>query len=382
MWDIEPPEYDAPRPAEPVLHLALGAPPPRTKTQHRSLVSAYTDKPLVLHVQDGVPGYIDPDTRAFWPAFAAEPVKTDAAYVSQSTGVKPHSFAAWTPLGASFYDFDVYEWFVVLLGSPAQADVIQAVPHVARVDTLMPEGGQMCAESLTEPAAATVCYVWVTGTRTACVAHRLIYAHGLRAFPGMMQGDVTTPVVRAQCTTLHGLRQCSMEDDLARCADAVTSSRVVAHTGSFSGMYELPRADVSRAALTWGMFAALQMSQRLFMREAAAALEPLTTLFEPLASYAQAVLDVQAARARAAAPRVALAYSSEQKPSVAQCEHALELFYWATIHADPASALCEPSTALLNLELYLRFGLLVVRRRAYHFHNGNKKRRKRKVDEE
>ena len=43
------------------------------------------------------------------------------------------------------------------------------------------------------------------------------------------------------------------------------------------------------------------------------------------------------------------------------------------VSGKPASAVA--SKVIENV----RFGLLVVRRRAYHFHNGNKKRRKRKT---
>ena len=367
-WDIEPPEYDAP--------VTTASPPAaRAKTQHRSIVSAYTDKPLQLCFQNGMVGFVDADTRRFWSAFdsvAGDVVPTDVTD-KVNLDLPVHVYAEASPLGASFYAYDAHAWFVAMCASDAEAAIVRAAKGVTCVSSDAPEDARLCDEARAA-AAEQVLYVW------ACepdrVAHHLIFAHGLRVFPGMVHADVATPVQRAQCTTLHAPRAVTLEDDLARCADAVTSGRVLAHAGSLTGMYDPERVDVSRAALTWGMFAAVHMSERLFQDQCESS---AAALFEPLGSYARAILAVQAARARADAPNVSLQFTSEQKPSVAQCQHALVLFYWAAIHADPDTAVMSRADALLNLELYVRYGLLVVRRRAYHFHNGNKKRRKRKT---
>ena len=385
IWDIVPPEYDVSAESVPAVRVAAAtSAAPRTKTQHREVVGLYTDKPLVLAQLDGRTGFYDADTLAFWDAFSAGPAADVPAATQPPANpelVLPPGVVASIGFNtASFFDFEAHDWFVAVSVSQANTASVVSLPGVQRVNVTLPEQGRLCDEAaayvstLHTTTEVTCMYVFATEP-TAC-AQALLFAHGVRVFPGMALTDVSTPVVRAQCTTLHAVRQTTLEDDLARCADAVTSGRVTAHAGSLSGLYELPRIDVTRAALTWGMFASLHISPRLFMRDTAAA--PLT-VFEPLASYAQAVLDVQAARARATAPHVALKYSAEQKPSTAQCQHALVLFYWAAVHVHAPTAALPRHAALLNLELYVRFGLLVVRRRAYHFHNGNKKRRKRKL---
>jgi len=383
-WDIEPPEYETPVPDAVVVLKSTTEPAVArgVKPQRRAVDGAYSDKPLLLHVTSSHEiGYIDADTHEFWGAFASASSSTTPQVTAYDIPVMPANVcASHTVMNASFYDFEMHEWFVALCVDAAQEAIVRGWHAVTSVTNELPTASRLCdeAHAVMQSLPCTPLYVWTPNR--AATAHVLIFRHGMCVFPGMLITDVSTPVLRAQCTLLHALKQSSMEDDLARCADAVTSSRVVSHAGSLTGMYKLPHVNVTRAALTWGMFAALHMSKQLFLRDGGdgSHAEKPSALFEPLASYAQAVLDVQDARARAIAPCIHMQYSTEQKPSMAQCAHALVLFYWAAVHADPDSAIMSPDTARLNLELYVRYGLLVVRRRAYHFQNGNKKRRKRK----
>jgi len=61
--------------------------------------------------------------------------------------------------------------------------------------------------------------------------------------------------------------------------------------------------------------------------------------------------------------------------SSAQIAHASDLFYWCAVHSDPES-LPQPRETLRNaLEMYLRFGHVVLTKRAYHFHAEAKRKR-------
>ena len=390
MWfDIEPPEYDWEPPVSSSEDGLGTTPQPKPLRAKATLprvpvLALYPDTPLVLASLNGTPGFVDTSGR-FWPGLCAQPDPTERPellLLRDAVGVCtiPAGVAASrTPTTASFYDFSVADWFVVLCDSATAAAAAADAPTVMSIGTVLPPEGKLCEDAVTamdaQPVSAPLQCMYVHAADCARAAHWLLLRHALRVFPGMAVTDVHTPVTRAECAQLDAPRQNALEEELARCADAVTSGRVAAHADSLTGLYDPARVDVSRAALKWGMFAVMQMRSCLLDATVPVGAD---ALFEPLASYAAAVMSIQAARARAEVPVLTLQFSSEQKPSAAQQEHAMALFYWAAIHADPSTAALGRADALLNLELYTRYGLLVVRRRAYHFRNGNKKRRKRK----
>jgi hypothetical protein len=64
----------------------------------------------------------------------------------------------------------------------------------------------------------------------------------------------------------------------------------------------------------------------------------------------------------------ALECNSPQKMSAPQCMHASLLFYWCSIHKDEDTRRIDKTAAKQILEMYLRFGHVVLRKRAYQFH--------------
>ena len=139
-----------------------------------------------------------------------------------------------------------------------------------------------------------------------------------------------------------------------------------ADTGVFRGAMYDSEYHVQRTFLTWPMFAALV---------ACKSRQPASQFSEPLASYVYAVRAAAVAREqldpdshpKSGSETRHLAFNCAPECTPAQCWHAITLYYWAVLHVDDAT-LPAPREALRRaLEMYLAFGTVVLRKRAYAF---------------
>jgi hypothetical protein len=153
----------------------------------------------------------------------------------------------------------------------------------------------------------------------------------------------------------HGTGEVWNAADADAYADADTDADV------FRGAMYDAEYHVQRTFLTWPMFAALV---------ACKSRRPAAQFPEPLASYVRAVRAAAAARKQAQSDAHAssqLAFNCAPECTRAQCWHAITLYYWAVLHVDDAT-LPAPREALRRaLEMYLAFGTVVLRKRAYAF---------------
>jgi len=144
---------------------------------------------------------------------------------------------------------------------------------------------------------------------------------------------------------------------------------------SWTGVVYDAECGVPRAMMSWGAFAAWIAKDWL----GAVGLAPdVGGVCEPLASYVAAILAVQVGRNGRGGVDLsppAILFNSPQKATLLQITHALAMFYWAAVHADPLTQVLEKSAAKRALEMYLRFGLVVLRKRAYQFHGAGKRAR-------
>ncbi len=143
-----------------------------------------------------------------------------------------------------------------------------------------------------------------------------------------------------------------------------------ADTGVFRGAMYDSEYHVQRTFLTWPMFAALV---------ACKSRRPASQFSEPLASYVDAVRAAAVAREqldpdshpKSGSETRHLSYNCAPECTPAQCWHAITLYYWAVLHVDDAT-LPAPREALRRaLEMYLAFGTVVLRKRAYAFKQKN-----------
>ena len=164
---------------------------------------------------------------------------------------------------------------------------------------------------------------------------------------------------------------CPESQPYARAGSLGTTEPVAMATSapslSWSGLVYDDSMAVSRDIMCWGAFSAWVCRRWLAGR----AREPwpeLGQICQPLASYAAALFHLHTCRTTGDTPSPGqfLAFNTPQKMSQAQVLHATALFYWASIHADDSTRLLTRADARTGLELYLRFGYVVLRKRAYH----------------
>jgi hypothetical protein len=129
--------------------------------------------------------------------------------------------------------------------------------------------------------------------------------------------------------------------------------------------------------ISWGAFAAC------LAKGVSKQIKP-SAVCEPLASYVRGVVRVQRQRNGfltedddGQASHL-VTYNSPQKMTPVQCEHSAAMYYWAGIHSDDGTRVISRLHAKRSLEMYLRFGHVLLRKRAYKFH-GTKKRSRRSI---
>jgi hypothetical protein len=217
---------------------------------------------------------------------------------------------------------------------------------------------------------------FVSSKHCSPAAFRLV-ANGIPVSLALASSDAPHPVTRFQAHHLKWLKDSDTRMLLARQTEcmpglastslpsASTAPPLSGYGVSWFGSLYKSDMDVPRAMMSWSAIASFMVREWLHDD----ATEEIPFFFdavgtcEPLASYVSAVL------ASASTPGSArLKYNVPFKPSTSQVHHALELFYWCALHKDEDTIPCAHGHLLKSLELYLRFGLVVTVKRAYHFH--------------
>jgi hypothetical protein len=150
--------------------------------------------------------------------------------------------------------------------------------------------------------------------------------------------------------------------------DASSGNVNTAALGTLTGVMYDTTFNVQRLMLCWGMLAAC--ASRTLPDDAC-----ITDVPEPLQSYIRLVREFEHMRECltdvADAPAVdvvkTMTYNSAPKLSAAQSASALTLFYWAAVHDDDGTRAVPRSVARRALEMYIPFGHVILRKRAYRF---------------
>ena len=124
--------------------------------------------------------------------------------------------------------------------------------------------------------------------------------------------------------------------------------------------------NVQRLMICWGMLAA-SLSRSL---------DDVTNVPEPLHSYIRLVRGFECMRDSHGSDAVdatdlakSLTYNVAPKLTPSQAGNALTLFYWAAVHEDDASRDLPKDVARRALEMYVPFGHVILRKRAYRFNS-------------
>jgi hypothetical protein len=318
---------------------------------------------------------------AFWGQTAAVPIVTDdvrilggqdatlpagVLHVDGGSGVDPATYR--------FYDFTL----------PAEAPSILAIaggsalPRAyACVDGMGP-GWVPCARFVAAAAGTEIRYIHVAAAAYVAVAQALTTEGWLVSAP--VRPGTPHPLHTVQATTLRWVTDCEARNALSKFADSAPGA---ASAASLTDAVYDKEMNVPRSMLSWGAVGAQLAREHKIDADTC----------EPLASYIRGVLRVQNSRRRQGGEGLAaadtaplLAYNTPQRMSREQTAHAVALYYWAAIHSDAATRPLPAAVARQSLELYLRFGFVLLRKRAYQFRgNGssgssartNTKRRRR-----
>lgn len=241
---------------------------------------------------------------------------------------------------------------------------------------------------------ATVLTITCTSQTSVPEAAARLLAAGYIVSGAVESGSKDTRAARTRVKThmLRWLRDADLLSALPGIVDytsVLSCTEVAAQTPRPFSVYD-SAMNVPRDMLCWGMYAAWverglaagedggagMLSAEAPLTDAApAALSPRTQLCEPLQSYVSTLREFTAKRTQASGSvgqhqnvlSAQLKYNSASKPSRTQQAQALALYYWAAVHADEASMPISREAARQALELYLMFGHVVLRKRAYQF---------------
>ncbi len=422
--DIEPPDFDAPpsmldeaiyavADASVAWQQVAPAVAPRSKPPTRAAPAAF-DSPICIALHNGMWGHYDVSNSMFWAGAVSAPAAVaradlDACYDAEQCTLP--SGAQWPVPAqdiatAEYINFSEQAQLVV---QPVQSlAVLRAVcaenPDAIAAVVFYDDAPDDAAGHMPLLVGAHAVITLRSSADAVWVAQRLLFSDTCATVvPGTavgQTGSAARPVVRTQCVSLHWIKDTDVVPVLTRFAD--TLAPALASTPlpldlipSFQRiMYEADKLEpglavpvefkMRRDNLNWGAFATqfvaasgLSLSRR---RDATRAV--LARTAEPLASYARALLQIQEARSNGSAGRAAITvldmptFNTPPKMTPTQVAHILRLYYWAVIHVDEGTARIPRAVARAGIELYLRFGCAVVRRRAYVFHTSTGKRRR------
>ena len=431
--DIEPPDFDAPLSvldtviAGAVSATAMAA-PARTKPCSRPAPSCFTT-PICIGMYKGEWGHLDVAARMFWTGACAHAVPVDMDELCAVYDVARCALPAgayWRPTSqqdaatAEYIDFTDQIHLVVWPGvsldalREACADDPNAIAMaIMHDDNECIYGGDEAMEvsARVDSASALSLRKSPTGSTTitlrSCadatwVAQRLLFSNvcAMVTFPSGAR-----PVVRTQCVSLHWIKDTEAMQVLTRFADTLAPTPTQELTRdtmpSLQGlMYDVDGSgsaaakdaaatpcqelNMRRDNLNWSAFATqyVMATGLSFSRRRDLSTAVLARTFEPLASYARALLHIHEVRAADERERPSIkpptmpTFNMASKMTIAQTAHILQLYYWAVVHVDAKTARVPRAAARAGLELYLRFGAAVVKRRAYVFHTNTGKRRR------
>lgn len=177
------------------------------------------------------------------------------------------------------------------------------------------------------------------------------------------------PVHSIQLSLLRWVKDTDAEHALSKFADSMPGIACGAGRGyvppasapTLLGTVYDQDMNVPRSMMSWGALGAR-------MAKTGGSLPAGTC--EPLKSYIHGVIAVQSSRNKQSGvggtPDALLQWNMPQKMSKEQVAHAAALYYWAAIYVGDEAPLAA-AVARQALELYLRFGAVVLRKRAYQF---------------
>ena len=266
-----------------------------------------------------------------------------------------------------FYDFTL----------PADAPAVLAIaggnalPRAyARVDG-MGAGWVPCARFVAAAAGAEIRYVHVGAAAYVAAAQALTAEGWLVSAP--VRPGTPHPVHTVQAMTLRWVTDAEARNALSKFADAAPGVTSPADSLTLLDAVYDKELNVPRSMLSWGAVGALLAREHKLDADTC----------EPMASYIRGVQHVQNRRRRSGAVTAGVAaaplltYNTPPRMSREQTAHAVALYYWAAIHTDEATRPLPTTVARQSLELYVRFGFVLLRKRAYQFRGrGNAKRRR------
>jgi hypothetical protein len=374
----EPPLYtptfrggSKPAVVQPSQHIA--ALPSRCKNPNRPAEQQFTE-PVQLCYYDGRTGHYE--RGMFWGAMdknpqAVAPEKLEFVLPLRSSSelaIPTGMIAACKNDGAAleFYDFG---------GVHKNGRLHVAATHAAGIQAVLTRMG-LCAEVVPLPCdASPTVEVKATFTVLGLGRHLERVAHCLAATGLGVSLDVAPgakhPTTRVQASALKWVKDCELAGTMSKYADSAMAddgSKAVAL--SWAGVVYDEDMSVARTMMSWGALAAWT-ARNWFAGGDSIPPPAFEEVCEPLASYVRALFGVNSARAGAEVATlsdVSLCFNSPAKMTAAQVAHANALFYWCAVHKDEDTLAVPRHVAKEILEMYLRFGHVVLRKRAYQFH--------------
>jgi hypothetical protein len=411
FYDLEPPPFSvggqvaaAARP--------VAATTTRTKNPSRAASEQFTEPVrLAVRLADGAMGHYNTDTQMFWQQTARAGQELPVAEVNilapKEVAIPPGVLCGDLPCPITsdtcfdFLDFTVPATSppILTVGCPL-SDVHALTELLAEVEAQVeiltnpcPPPFQPSAHFTAAVAAHKLEVVFVLVSRGSApeISHRLC-SKGWYVSVLLQPGDAT-PKIRVQASLLRWVKDCEVDHALSKFADSMPGMAPITASSSparclltWDDVVYNDDMNVPRSMMSWGMLAAWLAKGSPTSRGFSHSYRPfdLNTICEPLASYMKGVLEIQERRNSGcdedAEPVLLLQWNSPQKMTSEQCGHAAALFYWCAMHKDDASRPLPKSVCKRSLELYLRFGYVFLRKRAYQFHSG-KRRREGKEDD-